>query len=373
MQTFRPLKGIRVLDFSRLIPGPFCTKILSDLGAEVVKIEDKNRPDDIEKFAPVSRDGISVLGLYLNKNKKRLAIDFKAPKGRQILKKLILKSDVLVESFRPGVMGRLGLAAGAVHKINPRIVYASITGYGQRSLHSRKAGHDLNFMAASSFLNHVPGGVPGYQFADFVGGGLFAALMIQAALMEPGKKRKRVDISMTDVLVYLKGHHLFSGKPVDLGPIEGRWARYQVYRTRDKKWVVLGALEDKFWHRFCDVIERPRFKKQGCGGPGDRRVREALKRVFAERTARFWKALGKKHDICLTVVSDKKDLVRDGYLKKGPIRLNDATKEFYQPRLLSSRSGRPGLRKFGADNRPVLKELGYSAREIDALAREGII
>ncbi len=301
------LKTKTVLDFSRLIPGPFCTKILADMGARVIKIEDKNRPDGIRLLAATAYK--NPFDDYLNGKKKRLILDWQATADVKKILVLVKKADVLVESFRPGVMAALGFSAVKLHKINPGLIYVSLTGYGQKGELAQKAGHDINFMAESGMLKDFLPVLPRFQIADFVGGGLFAALEILAAMIAQ-KKRLKIDVSMTDSLKYLAAHQDLFGMNDVMRLISGKLARYHLYESADGVTIALGALEEKFWQRFCEALEgaggsRTAPTRLSSVGFDPQKNQEAileLQKVFAAHDAKYWKRFSNKHDVCLTVV-----------------------------------------------------------------------
>lgn len=372
MRVFKPLIGTRILDFSRLIPGPFCTKILSDFGAEVIKIEDMGRGDYINLFPPHIAPDESVLGVYLNKNKKRLKLDFKSSQGQKIIKKLVKTSSVLLESYRPTVMKRFKLDAKSLHRVNAKLIYVSLTGYGQNTKRSKQAGHDINFMAVSSMMKQMGQNVSQFQMADFVGGGVFAAMQIMAALLDTKRKNLKLDVSMVDSLVYLSQHKHFSQNDMSMPNLSGQLARYNLYQAKDKRIVALGALEDKFWHEFCDIIKKPAYKKVGMGRVANKKLIPKLQSLFKKQNSSYWKKLGEKHDICMTVVAEKSDLIREGYLSPISLTLSGKSQKLRESKLFSS-GKRQGYRKAGADNQLLLKELGYSQKDITKLKQIGIL
>ena len=219
-----PLKGIQILDFSRLVPGPFCTKILSDFGATVIKIEDLFKGDYLSQWGSRIGNKESLLDVYFNKNKKRLALDCFSAEGLKVIYDLVKKSDVFIESSRPGILAKKGLGSPKLHQINSKLIYVSLTGYGKDKKRSQKAGHDINFMATSGILSHfIPEpsqvsskkaelSMPKYPLADFVGGGLFSAMMIMVQLTNPDRKNIKCDVSMVEALAYLNHHNLFIKK-----------------------------------------------------------------------------------------------------------------------------------------------------------------
>src|SRR3981081_2455256 len=263
-----PLTGIRVLDLTRLLPGAFCTMLLADMGADVIKVEEPDRGDYM-RWTPPLVDGQSVLFNAINRNKRSLSLNLKDERGRDLLLRLVERADVLVEGNRPGVMKRLGLGWDVLHARNPRLVMCSITGYGQDGPFAARAGHDLNYMATAGGLglNGEKGGPPvplAVQVADIGGGGLQPAVAILGALLgvQRGAEGRWLDVSMTDGVVSWLALVLAArgaGGAVMRGDqrLAGRHACYRVYECKDGGFYSVGALEPKFWAALCIAVERP--------------------------------------------------------------------------------------------------------------------
>ncbi|HWN97786.1 MAG TPA: CaiB/BaiF CoA-transferase family protein, partial [Blastocatellia bacterium] len=261
------LDGIRILDLSRMLPGPYCSMMLGDLGAEVIKVEEPRIGDPTRHTRPLV-NGQSAAFALVNRNKKSIAIDLKQPDGRDLFLKLASTADCVLEQFRPGVVERLGIGYPAVSEINPRIVYCSLTGFGQDGPHRDRSGHDLNYLALSGVLGLTTDErgkpvIPGVQVADLAGG-MIAAFAILAALLarERTGRGQYVDVSMFDVMVSMlpvpAAHH-FAGKTMPVGGkyvLSGAYPFYSVYETSDQEFMTLGALEPKFWANFCKTVGR---------------------------------------------------------------------------------------------------------------------
>lgn len=374
MKLKAPLKGTTVVDFSRLIPGPFCTKILSDLGATIIKIEDAKRGDYLSSFPPYVFDNEAFLSVYFNKNKMRLKLDFTKSEGKDIIVKLVQKADVLLESFRPGAMKKWGLDAKNLHRKNPRLIYASLTGFNNDSQQPQPAGHDLNFMATSGFLEHFLKDQPksetgfpppSYLFADFVGGGLFCALQILAALNQ--KKRKNVVIkhSMVAALTYLNAHHSHPDLDALLTPINGTLARYRVYTSSDDVPVALGALEDKFWFAFCDQIQRPDLKDIGFDVDKNRQAQKDVQKVIASQSSSYWQAWSQKNDVCLSALSKPKMTMKT--IRCGNDKISLAESDFLNQKRVEK------YHKAGLDTETILRKIGYTTKKTAELKKKGII
>ncbi|MFI4952074.1 MAG: CaiB/BaiF CoA transferase family protein, partial [Burkholderiales bacterium] len=269
-----PLEGIRVLDLSRLLPGAVCTLHLADLGADVVKVEDTGRGDYARSLgiAPGAAGGsasgaVSAFYRMVNRNKRSLALDLKAGAGRDAFLRLAQRADVIVESFRPGVIDRLGVGYANVAAINPRLVYCSITGYGQTGPYRDRPGHDINYLGYAGVLDQTgtADGAPALsnlQVADLLGGAMNAATAILAALFGAARRGRgaHVDIAMTDGAL---AHNIFAlhaietlghAQPRGRDLLTGGVPCYGVYATEDSRYLAVGALEAKFWRALCDAL-----------------------------------------------------------------------------------------------------------------------
>jgi len=263
------LSGIRVLDLTRLLPGPYCSMMLADLGAEVIKVEEVGRGDYIRQSPPI-RKKESALFLSLNRNKKSMSLNLKMPRAREIFYDLVRTADVVLEGFRPGVMEKLKLGYTDLKSINPKIIYCSISGYGQNGPYAQRAGHDLNYLSIAGVMS-ITGTrdgrpiIPGVQIADIGGGGLLAAFCILAAVVSRAKtgRGQSIDVSMMDGAFSWLSMHAgkYFADAILPGPsselLSGRYACYNIYRTKDGKYMSLGALEPQFWSAFCNAVNRP--------------------------------------------------------------------------------------------------------------------
>ncbi|MHB8896017.1 MAG: CaiB/BaiF CoA transferase family protein, partial [Candidatus Geothermincolia bacterium] len=270
-----PLEGMRVLDLTRLLPGPYCTLLLADMGADVLKVEDTAGGDYLRLNPPIASSGMSVHFHVLNRNKRSIALDLKTKEGRELLVELAGGwANVLVEQFRPGVMERLGLDYDTVKEVNPSIVYCSITGYGQDGPYRDVAGHDINYLGYAGVLGATgPAGGPptlsGVQIADLGGGGMFGALSILMAYIHAGRagEGQHVDVSMMDGslswLTINTGEVLTGGPPPARGSqlLWGATPCYNIYEAADG-YMAVGAIESKFWKRMCEVLGRPDYADQ---------------------------------------------------------------------------------------------------------------
>jgi crotonobetainyl-CoA:carnitine CoA-transferase CaiB-like acyl-CoA transferase len=320
-----PLAGTKILDLSRLLPGPFATLVLGDLGAQVDKIEDTG-PGDYLRLTPPLVGDTSATFLALNRNKRSACLDLKKERGRAALLKLVEGYDVLFEQFRPGVLDRLGVGHAVLQAQNPRLVVCSLTGYGQTGPLARRAGHDVNYLARSGVLGMqgpagAPPQLPGFQLADFASG-LWCAIGIMAALQERAAtgRGRTVDVSMVESSMgfALAGlGALFGGHVPARGaePLTGGLALYGTYGTSDGRSVSFGALEPKFFAAFCAATG---FEADGSAhlpGPHQAALGERLRALFAGRTRAEWEAVGRAHDCCLEPVLEPGELRSDEQLR----------------------------------------------------------
>jgi crotonobetainyl-CoA:carnitine CoA-transferase CaiB-like acyl-CoA transferase len=271
VESMFPLQSIRVLDLSRLLPGPFCTMLLADFGAEVIKIEAPELGDYARHYEP-KIDENSVMFHSLNRNKKSVTLDLKTDEGKDQFLQMVGKADVVVESFRPGVMKRLGLDFPVLEKINPRLIYCAISGYGQTGPYAEMPGHDINYISYAGLLELMGEKdgkpiVPAVQVADLAGGAYPAVTGILLALLEREKSGKGqfIDISMMDGVISLLQstlpNYLMKNIPSKRGEqmLSGGLACYEVYQTKDGRWLAVGALEMKFWRIFCQKLGKPEW------------------------------------------------------------------------------------------------------------------
>jgi len=322
-----PLDHIRVLDLTRLLPGPYCTQLLADFGAEVIKVEDPEIGDYARWYKPKLGQH-SAMFVSLNRNKKSVALNLKDEHDRQTFLELVKTADVLVESFRPGVMDRLGVGYKTLKTIQPQLVYCAITGYGQMGPYKNKPGHDINYLSYAGLL-HFQGEKgetpfpPATQIADIGGGGLMAAVGILLALQSRNKtgKGQFVDISMTDGVVswlqtilpdYLAGHNVQQGELT----LSGGKACYAVYETSDNRYLSVGALEPKFWKAFCEGIERPDFI-QHLDSPYEvqSKMKAEIKQIIRTKTLNEWMAIFEDLDSCVAPVLTLEEMMDNPQIK----------------------------------------------------------
>ena len=373
-----PLHSVRVLDFSKLLPGPFCTKILSDLGCQVIKVELPHWPDIMRTMPPLlGREGAVFSALH--SRKKSFCVDFKKPEGLQILFELLATADVLVEGFRPGLMRRIGLGPEVLLKRFPKLIYCSLTGFGQSGPRSQRAGHDLNFLALSGLLSlggpaSAPA-LPPIQIADIAGGSLYAAIGILAALLERQRtgRGRRVDISMLEGIlacgtVPLAYYHA-TGAKLRAGKMwwNGAHPFYNLYKTKDRRYVAVGALEKGFALSLLSLIGRDDLKDRALSPFENQKIlSRELEKTFAQKTLRQWMEVFDGKDACVTPVYNLEEAVQ---AQKLPVRALLAGTP------LEMSGARPSLSalRLGRHNVPLLKSLGYSAQKIRRLKASGVI
>ena len=393
-----PLEGIRVLDLSRLLPGGFCSLLLADFGADVVKVEDMGMGDYV-RWAPPYHEGVEdsakgALFLALNRNKTSVRIDLKTEAGRDVLLRLVQGADVVLESFRPGVLDRLGVGYEAMRQRNPAIIVCAITGYGQDGPMRDRSGHDMNYLGRIGLLGLTgdKGGPPvqaAGQIADIGGGALMAAFGIMAALRERDRSGEGqfVDISMADGalswMAMVAGQYLCDGVVPRRGEqlLAGSVICYRPYACADGH-VTLGALEPKFWRNWCLGVGREDLVERQFEAPGGDAHRD-VEAIFAARTRAGWEAFAAEHDCCLEPV-----LELDEALDQELVQAREMVVELDQPgaekpvRLIGipvklsrtpgdvNRLPGPGL---GEHTDAVLREAGYSEQEIAALKESGAV
>ncbi|UCD01162.1 MAG: CoA transferase [Promethearchaeota archaeon] len=401
-----PLEGKTVLDLTRMLPGPYCSMILSDLGANVIRIEDPyyfygNPPPFFQK----GRYRESAFNSILNRNKKAITLNLKKDKAREIFYKLVKEADVVLDTYRPKVTKKLKIDYDTLASINPSIICCSLTGYGQNGPYEQIAGHDLNYIGICGILDlnkerAIYGNetqekkpiVPGVQAAD-IGGGLVSTIGILGAIIErenhPKRKGQFIDIAMTDCVfsfMPLVAAHHFS-KDLNDGietqnPIHGDFPFYSVYKTKDNKFVSVGIIEVKFWREFCKGLNREDLTlKQTAKGEEREEVFEEIQKEFLKKTQKEWSEIFYNLDACVMPVKSFEEACEDPQIKErnmviemehpkfGKIK-NVASPIKYSRTPLKIREFAP---KLGQHTKEILKNLGYSDEEIRDFKKKGII
>jgi crotonobetainyl-CoA:carnitine CoA-transferase CaiB-like acyl-CoA transferase len=376
---------MRVLDLSRLLPGPYCTRILADYGAEVIKIEQPGTGDWVRQVPPLDPEsGESLLFRALNRGKKSLTLNLKTEEGQQILQRLAERADVLVESYRPGVMERLGVGYGVLSKVNAGLVYCSLSGYGQKGSHRDRAGHDLNYqalsgMAALTFRAEQPPALPGVPMADLAGA-LWAAVGILLALLqrEQTGRGQRVDTSLlagalSCLPVALACHQGGERYGQGTNDLTGKRVCYNLYQSRDGGYMALSALEPRFWLNFCQAVGRDDLvpHHRALAVPGEWAFDE-LSALFRTRSREEWRQCFDGIDACCDPVYGLAEA-----LDSAPVQALALLGEagLRTPLHLSDRGQAQALTApaLGGDSFSLLAELGYSRREIGALESRGVV
>ena len=388
------LHGVKVLDLTRLLPGNFCTLLLADYGAEILKIEDTDRGDYGRWYPPRVKEQ-SALFIGLNRNKRSMKLNLKTDKGRGIFMQLVETSDVIVESFRPGVVDRLGIGYDAVRKVNQEIIYCSISGFGQDGPYRDKVGHDINYIGIGGILGITGqrGGspvVPGTQVADIGAGGMMAVIGVLVALVHRQNtgKGQYIDISMLDGIVswlsLSASKYFVDGEiPCREGMmLNGQYPCYRVYKTKDGKYLTIGALEKRFWENLCRALEREDLiPQQYATGPKREEAIAQLKEIFLTRTRDEWVDYLDGFEICHGPANDFQETFSDPQvLHREMVLLTDhptegPVKQLGFPIKFSQTPGRIRLPSpgYGEHTREVLRELGYSNQKIEVLEKSGVI
>jgi alpha-methylacyl-CoA racemase len=381
-----PLTGIRVLDLTRLLPGAFCTMLLADMGADVIKIEEPN-DGDYMRWTPPIVNGQSALFSALNRNKRSVTLNLKTDTGRELLMTLAGTAAVLVEGNRPGVMKRLGLGWDVLHARNPKLVMCSITGYGQDGPFAGRAGHDLNYMATAGALglNGPRDGPPvplSVQVADVGGGGLQPAVAILGALVDVqrGGEGRWIDVSMTDGALSWLALALAArgaGEVVARGDqrLAGRYACYRVYACRGGGFYSVAALEPKFWSALCHAVGRQELiDQQFAEGEEGGRVHRAMEEVFAARTRDEWREALADVDACCEPLLDLDEVAAHPQIAARRLISDHGSgievRPVAQLRDDWRRRDAPGLGEHTAE---VLAELGLDASRYKELMSQGVI
>lgn len=389
-----PLSSLKILDFSTLLPGPFASLLLADMGAEVLRVESPTRLD-LVRVLPPHDGGVSASHAYLNRNKRSIALDLKQAEAVAVVKQLVEEYDIVLEQFRPGVMDKLGVGYAALKAINPRLIYVSITGYGQTGPYRDRAGHDINYLALAGIASYTgrraSGPLPlGVQLADIGGGSLHGALGLLAAVIQrqASGEGQHVDISMTDCAFSLHGMagagFLAAGVEPDMeNQALNGGSFYDYYRTRDGRWFSVGSLEPQFMQQFCVAIGRPELAARGLSQrPEDQ---QALKREieieFEKRDAAQWREVFAGLDACVEPMLPLSEAVEHPQLKARELVVEVPRTGSAPQRQLACpikfSAGLPAPRHIGAalgaHTDEVLSALGYSAQQLAELRARKVI
>ena len=375
------LTGKTVVDLSRMLPGPYCSMILADHGARVIAVEDK-------RFAG---DPFFVSALY--RNKEHMTLNLKSQVGREIFSRLVRQADVLIEGFRPGVTARLGVDYASMQEINPRLVYCSITGYGQSGPQNDRAGHDVNYLATAGVLDLIgtkEGSpvIPGIQIADLAGG-MNAVMGILLALLarERSGSGQFVDISMSEaalgLLPFVLNQYNQSGSRPQRGDfiLSHRYACYTTYQTADGRALSVGALEPKFWAGLCTHLGVEKYIDHQFDDSRREEIIHALERIIAQKTLAQWEEELMSLDICCEGVRNLEEAMSHSRFRERGMALDFPDQDGREVPSLGVAVGldeTPGsLRtrpaKFGEHTRQILLQLEYTQEEIQAMTEQGVI
>lgn len=382
MKNTGALNGVTVIDLSRLLPGPYCSMILADHGARVIAVEDR-------RFAA---DGLFIE--EVNRNKAHMTLNLKHEIGRDIFLRLVQRSDVVIEGFRPGVVHRLGVDYDTLRKVNPGLIYCSITGYGQNGPYRDRVGHDVNYLAVSGVLDLMgepgrPPSIPGIQIADMAAGGMNAAIGILLALWARGTsgEGQHIDISMTDGSLGLLPLALFQRRRFGRAPVRGdallahRYACYNTYETADGRYLSIGALEHRFWKQLCDHLDLAELIPYQFDESRRTQITERLRAVFRSRTLAQWEKRLADLDVCWAPVHNLEETLQEPLFKAREMVLetvdsrSQPTAAIGVPVKLSGTPGsvrRPAV-GFGESTSAILEELGFNAADIRSFVDLGVI
>jgi len=418
--TFLPLEDIVVLDLTKLLPGPFCTMILADLGATVIKVEHPNPLKDLARFTPPFITGkktnskIGSLFYFINRNKKSITLNYTVPEGRELFLKLVKKADVVVESFRPGTLKVFGLGPEVLKSVNPRLILASITGFGQFGPRARDPGHDMNYISLAGFTflagkkNEGPMPFP-VPFGDYIGA-LFSVIGIVAAIVEKIKSRKaeepnknefiHVDSAIFDSIMALWPSLLW---PIimDKTPfkkseevLSGFYPFYRMYKCKDGKYLCLGAIEQKFWDNFCDAINHPDLKTEQFSGinyvtstlglkscRNFDEINKVIEEIFMQKTRDEWIKYLSERNVCCSPVYEPSEVWIDNNVKERKILGKTLDPDLGEIQLLrfpvlfneNSMPLHPAP-KFGEHNEEIFKEfLDINSEKLRILKKKKIV
>ncbi|MFC4767828.1 CaiB/BaiF CoA transferase family protein [Effusibacillus consociatus] len=389
------LNGIRVVDFSRYLPGPYATQRLADMGAEVIKVEPPKTGDPARSVGD-HLNGTGLVYLANNRNKKSVSINLKEPAGREIAFQLASKADVVIEGFRPGVADALGIGYKSLKQIRPNLVYCSLTGYGQTGPLRNLGGHDLNYMALSGVLSQLRDQEgrpvqPGIQFADLIGG-IAACEAILASLVKKQMtgEGSYLDISITDAMIGMMTGHVMiqqvTGKGSGVPQLGGSIISYFIYETKDNRFVSLGALEKKFWENFCRAVGREDWIADHFSPAAENNQTFLdIKALFKTRTFAEWSQFSLEVDCCMAPVLDTGEMIQHPHVCEKELVSNIQSNEWGTMFQTATSAGGFGVWQLKSvdtapppvlsqHNREVFQEvLNASPEQVEEWERRGII
>lgn len=381
-----PLASLKVLDFSTLLPGPFASLLLADMGAEVLRIESPTRMD-LLRVLPPHDQGVSASHAYLNRNKRSLALDLKQPEALEVIRSLLQDYDIVLEQFRPGVMERLGLGYEALKAINPKLIYVSITGYGQTGPYKDRAGHDINYLALSGLASYTgradSGPLPlGMQVADVAGGSLHGVIGLLAAVIarQQTGQGQHLDVSMTDCSFSLNalagaGYLACGVEPGPEDQVLNGGSFYDYYQSRDGRWLSVGSLEPAFMKQLCAALGLEELAGLGLSAAHQQQLKAALKVEFEKYDFAELCALFAELDACVEPVLSLGEALSHPQLQARELVTDvprgDGSTQAQMACPLKFSQGLPEPRHIGAalgqHTDQVLGELGFSAERIAEL------
>ncbi len=389
----RPLDGIRVLDLSRLLPGPYASAILANFGAEVIKIE-RPREGDYARESHPQINGVGAVFETINRGKKSVAINLKHAKGKEAFLALARKTDIVIDGFRPGVMDGLGLGYKKLHRLNPKLIYAALTGYGQEGPYSQLAGHDLNYISLGGMLDLIGStegmpSLPGAQIADVAAGSLPTVIGILLALhsRKSTGKGQMIDIAMLDGVLGLLPGQVANYTTTKRKPrrgnerLFGQYACYNIYPARNGRYLAVGALEPKFWKALCTAVGRDDLvDDQYADGDRQQVLMAELTRVFQKKEVAEWMEIFEGQDVCVTEVRDISHAVQDEQIRQRHMIIPTKTKDggvYEQLGVFPKLSDTPGVVSGDAPSRgehtkEVLRSVGYTVKSVDNLMKRKI-
>lgn len=390
------LQGLKILDFSSLLPGTFATMIFADLGAEVLHVESRRRVDMMRIMPPYDDERESYIHQHLNRSKKSICLNLKDPEAVEIVKKLIMEYDIVIEGFRPGVMKRLGIDYDSLKKVNPKLIYCSITGFGQTGPYSKRPGHDNNYLSIAGVLDHsrLKGKKPasmGIQIADIAGGTLHAAVGVLAAALHREKtgEGKYIDISMTDAVFTMNAlygtAYLGSGMlPKPEEEILNGGTFYDFYQTKDGRYFSVGSLEPHFRKMLCEALEIPELIQSTFNDSPytQKRFKEAIKDAFLTKTFDEWlEVFNEDFEGCVEPVLNVKEAMEHPHFKARNMLVEvpkkDGSTQTQIGTAIKFQDVEPTYRfigaKLGEHTEEVLQQFGYSNEEIEQLEKKGVL
>jgi len=389
---FGALKGLKIIDFTRLLPGPLATMLMADMGAEVIKIESPTQQDYARDFPPFIA-GESAAYLAYNRSKKSLCLDYTSPEGQQIVCKLLESCDILIEQFRPNMMARWGLDYETVRKINPKLIYVSLTGYGQTGEYCHWAGHDVNYMALAGMFsgsqNQAPQ-MPNAQIADIGGGSYMAVIACLSAVIAryTTGKGQWVDVAMLDGVMPLATNAIMfewatgTALPRERSFLSGGLLNYNIYPCKEGR-IAIGTLEAKFWIKFCELIEKPAWKNRMMPSPPDTFAlhKAELETILATKTAAEWQEIALQNDLPISKIYEVKDIEQDKHLQEREMVITlehpkaGKLKSIGVPLKFSETPAKPkwAAPLLGAHTKEVLQSIGFTEEDITVMQKNKLI